>query len=205
MISDKVIRTAFLISFAGHCLFLGVPGFNPRLPCQEKKPDEITINVEIERSALLPKIDIMGEEKKFKEVIEKSKQPEPESKPHPRLEEIAVEEPYKDLIKEKFEVIVPAQEAMFRYQDMVKQKIESCRRYPAWAKEQKLEGVSCLVFTLLSNGMVQDIKLIRSSGFDILDKEAISTVKRASPFCPIPAKLNYSSFTMEVSLVFKLE
>ena len=78
MISDKVIRTAFLISFAGHCLFLGVPGFNPRLPCQEKKPDEITINFEIERSALLPKIDIMGEEKKFKEVIEKSKQPEPE-------------------------------------------------------------------------------------------------------------------------------
>ena len=205
MINDKVTRAAFLISFAGHCLFLGLPGNNLRLPREIKKPEELMVSVEIEKPALLPKIDIIGEEKKFKEVIEKPKQSEPESKPLPRLEEIAVEEPYKDSIKERFEVIDPAQEEMFRYQDMVKQKIESCRRYPHWAKEQKLEGVSCLVFTLLSNGMVQDIELIRSSGFDILDKEAISTVKRASPFCPIPAKLNYPSFTMEVSLVFKLE
>jgi len=205
MISDKVIRAAFLISFAGHCLFLGIPGNNLRLPCEIKNAEELIVSVEIEKPALLPKIDIMGEEKKIKEIIEKPKQPELESKPRPRLEEIAVEEPYKDSIKEKFEVIDPRQEAMFRYQDMVKQKIESCRRYPPWAKEQKLEGVSCLVFTLLSNGMVQDIKIIRFSGFDILDKEAVLTVKRASPFCPIPAKLNCSSFTMEVSLVFKLE
>lgn len=194
-----------MISFAGHCLFLSMPGNNLRLPREIKNPEELMVSVEIEKPALLPKIDIIGEEKKFKEVIEKPKQPEPESKPHPRLEEIAVEEPYKDSIKEKFEVIDSAKEAMLRYQDMVKQKIESCRRYPHWAKERKLEGVSCLVFTLLSNGMVQDIKLIRSSGFGILDKEAVSTVKRASPFCPIPPKLNCSSFTMEVSLVFELE
>lgn len=205
MRNDRIVGAAFLISFAGHCLFLGIPGNNLRLPREIKNPEELMVSVEIEKPALLPKIDIIGEEKKFKEVIEKPKQPEPESKPHPWLEEIAVEGPYKDSIKEKFEVIDSAKEAMLRYQDMVKQKIESCRRYPHWAKEQGLEGVSCLVFTLLSNGMVQDIKLIRSSGFGILDKEAVSTVKRASPFFPIPAKLNCSSFTMEVSLVFKLE
>lgn len=205
MRNDRVVRTAFLISLAGHCLFLGAPGFNPRLPCQEKKPEEMTINVEIERPALLPKIDIMGEEKKFKEVEERPEQLKAELKPQSLPEEIIIQQDPQDRIEEKIAVINPAKDAMLRYQDMVKQKIESCRRYPAWAKDQKLEGVSCLVFTLLSNGVVQDIKLIRSSGFDILDKEAISTLKRASPFCPIPAKLNCPSFTMEVSLVFKLE
>lgn len=204
MLSDKAIKTAFIISLAGHCLLLGVPGFN--LPVlQDKKPEEITVRVEIEKPPLLPKIDVMGEEKKLKEVVEK--QEEPKAKPEQELkpEEIVMDEPSKEPLKEKIEIINPTQEAMLRYQDMVKQRIEEVRRYPAWAKRQGIEGVSYLIFTLLSNGMVQDIRIIRSSGFDILDEEAISTVKRASPFKPIPKKFNHSSLTMEVAIVFQLK
>ncbi|MCD4779505.1 MAG: energy transducer TonB [Candidatus Omnitrophica bacterium] len=46
---------------------------------------------------------------------------------------------------------------------------------------------------------------MHSSGFKILDKEAISTVKRAAPFRPIPRKFNRSSLTIEVTLVFQLK
>ena len=131
---------------------LGTPGFN--LPSfQAEKPEEITIRIEIEKLPLLPKIDIMGDEKKLKEIAEEHKQPKPEPEPEIPPEEIIVEEPPKEPIEEKVKIIDPAKEAMFRYQDMVKQKIEKVRRYPYWAKRQGLEGVVYISFTLLSNGV----------------------------------------------------
>jgi len=103
------------------------------------------------------------------------------------------------------EVINPQKEAMLRYQDMVKQKIESCRRYPPWAKKQGIEGTVHLKFTILSTGAARDIKIIKSSSFNILNEEAISTIKRAQPFPPIPEEIKVSSLPMEVSIVFTLQ
>jgi len=130
---------------------------------QDKQPEDVIVRIEIEKPSLLPKIDVMGEEKKLKEIVKKEKPPEPESEK--QIEEVVIEKP--EPPKEIVEVINPESEAVLRYQDMVKQKIESCRKYPNWAKKQSFEGVSCLTFILLSSGMIQDIKIINSSGFDI--------------------------------------
>ncbi|NQS90431.1 TonB family protein [Patescibacteria group bacterium] len=204
MLNDKAIRTTFIISLAGHCFLLGMPGFN--LPVlQDKKPEEITVRVEIEKSPLLPKIDVMGEEKKLKEVVEKPKPPEPEPEPEFQPEEVMIEELPKEPIKEKIEVVDSTKEAMFRYQDMVKQRIEEVRRYPYLAKRQGIEGIAYLSFSVLSNGLSQDIKIVRSSGFPILDKEALATIKRVNPFPPIPEEINMTSVQMEVSIVFTLQ
>ena len=97
------------------------------------------------------------------------------------------------------------EELMLNYQKAVKKKIENCRKYPYWARKQGFEGTVHLKFTILFTGAVKDIKIIKSSGFNILDKEAISTIKRASPFPPIPEKINRSTLTIEVSLVFQLK
>ena len=199
MQSNKAIKTAFLVSLMGHCLFLGIPGIN-MVSHQDKQPEDVVIRVEIEKPPLLPKIDVMGEEKKLKEIVKEEELPEPE--PEEQIEEVVIEKP--EPPKEIVEVINPESEAMLRYQDMVKQRIEETRRYPLWAKRQGIEGVSYLMFTLLSNGTVQDIRIVSSSGFDILDEEAVSTVKRASPFKPIPEKFNCPTLTMEVVLVFQL-
>jgi len=94
---------------------------------------------------------------------------------------------------------------MLNYQKAVKEKIEDYRRYPYWARKQGFEGIVHLKFIILSTGVVKDIKIIKSSGFNILDKEAISTIKRASPFPPIPSELNTFSLPMEISIVFKLQ
>lgn len=253
MLNDKVTRTAFLISFIGHCLFLSAPGFNSRLPAEVRKPKEITVSIEIEKPSLLPKIDIVGEEKRFKEVVEK--QPEFSLRSQLQPKEIAIEEIPKEPIEEKIEVINPAQEVMLpryqksfvelstensvinpaqeavqgtmscyqkpfvelstkdsvinpaqevilRYQDMVKQRIEKVKRYPSWAKRQGIEGTVYLSFTILSNGTSQDIKIVRPSGFKILDDEAVTTIQRANPFPPIPKEIGTPSVQMEVSIVF---
>lgn len=197
MLNNRMARAAFLISFAGHCLFLGAPALNLRLSSHEKKPEEMTIDVEIEKTGLLPKIDIVGEEKKFKEVDSQREAP--------RLQRVSFSQHKMLQLQPVAAAPCADPDEMLRYQDIVKQRIESCRRYPRWAKERGAEGVVCVAFTLLSNGMAQDIDIIRSSGSDILDKEAVLTVKRASPFHPIPEEFNRSSFLMEVALVFKLE
>jgi len=200
MQNNKAIKTAFLISLMGHCFFLGMPGINI-ISHQDKQPEDVVVRIEIEKPALLPEIDVMGEEKKLEEIAREEKLLEP--KLEEQIEEVIIEKP--EASKEIGEVINPKDEAMLRYQDMVKRKIQESRRYPPWAKKQGFEGSSYLTFTLLSSGMIQDIKIVNSSGFDILDKEAIATIKRAAPFMPIPEKFNRFNLKMEVALVFQLE
>ncbi|MDO9575128.1 MAG: energy transducer TonB [bacterium] len=207
MLNDRVIRTAFLTSFLGHCLLLGMPGFNLSLPHKVENPEEITVRIEIEKPPLLPKIDIMGKEKKLKEIVEEPKpaEPEPEPEPESQPEDVIIKELPEELAEEKVEVIDPAREAMLRYQDMIKQRIEAVRRYPSWAKRQGIEGIVNLRFTVLSNGLSQDIKIVRPSSSIILDKEAVATIERANPFPPIPEEIGTSSVQTEVSIVFTLQ
>jgi len=225
---EKIIKITFFFSLLAHCIVLGVPGFNFNKSYPEK-PKQIPVQIEIEKPPLLPKIDVMGEEKKLspqvnppsaEEEIVKEKLPEPEPESQPEEEKIAEElEPQpkeqieKEIVKqpqpeppqEFVEVINPQEKTMLRYEDMIKQKIESHRKYPNWAKKQGFEGTAHLKFTVLSTGFAKDIKIIKSSGFNILDKEAVSTIKRAQPFPPIPEEMKVSSLTMEVSVVFTLQ
>jgi len=71
-ISDEnLIKITFLFSLLAHSLFLGMPGFNFGKP-QPKDPEEISVRIKIEKPPLLPKIDVMGKEKKLKEIEHQS-------------------------------------------------------------------------------------------------------------------------------------
>ncbi|MCK4244196.1 MAG: energy transducer TonB [Candidatus Omnitrophica bacterium] len=226
MPNDPAIKIAFLISLTGHLLLFGIPEDFFKFKSKVESPEEVVVRIKIETPPLLPKIEKISKEKKLKE--EKISEPRvrevmPEPLPlekiisrvKPKFENPILPEPKDEreigkiaLVKPEpleIEVLNPAKEAMLRYQDMVKQRIESCRRYPIQAKRQGLEGISHLTFIVLSNGNAQKIKLLDSSGFQILDKEAIATIKRANPFSPIPKEINLSSVQMEVSLVFTLK
>ncbi len=218
MSGDRVIKTSFMISFVGHCLFLGMPGFNLDLP-QTERCEEIVVKIEIEKPPLLPKIDVMGEEKKLKETIEPPELEdvvgESETEPSTDLVaesmdligEVVVKEPLEklEMLEEKIEVVKPAEQAMLRYQDTVKQRIEEVRRYPSWAKRRGIEGEVRTKFAILSKGLTQDIRIIHSSGSKVLDEEAVDTIRRASPFPPVPEEIDSSLVWMEVSIVFTLK
>lgn len=196
MLSDLAVKTAFLISLLGHCLFLGIHLKKPRLSQDKIIPEEIILNLEIEAPALVPKIDVLGDEKKLK----------PEESPQLNNEaEVEPKEKSAEIIKEASpKVNQPAQEEMLRYQDMVKQRIEQARRYPARARKQGMEGMVLVSFIVLANGEADEIILIRSCGARILDEEAINTIKRAGPFAPIPRGTGADFVQMDVSLVFNL-
>jgi len=71
--------------------------------------------------------------------------------------------------------------------------------YPADAQEQGLEGIVYVQFEVKSDGTVGAISVTASSGSDILDRDAIATVQRSSPF-PQPPVHVALSFPLKYSL-----
>jgi protein TonB len=68
----------------------------------------------------------------------------------------------------------------------IKRDIELVWDYPEPALKHGLQGKLLLEFTISENGDLERMRLIRSSGFSVLDKEAMRAVRIASPFHPIP-------------------
>ncbi len=146
----------------------------------------------------------MGPRKKFKEVKVEPEQPRLEVKPS-LTEKAVLQQILRKPAEERVDVASPEKEAMLRYQDIVKQRIEQARLYPLWAKKQGVEGVARVYFTVLPDGRLRDARITGSSGAGVLDEEALATVRRAGPFPPAPREISGSAVSMEVAIVFSLD
>jgi protein TonB len=62
------------------------------------------------------------------------------------------------------------------------------RKYPTQAVRLKQEGGVKVTFRLKQNGEVEDIKIIGSSGYDILDEDAIDLIQKSAEYFPKPPK-----------------
>jgi len=90
------------------------------------------------------------------------------------------------------------------YLDMVRIRIENSKQYPQIAKQRKLEGSVLVGFMIRNDGMVSDLKVIRSSGFPSLDEAAILAVRSASPFSSPPEKYFDKNVQINVPIVFEI-
>lgn len=54
--------------------------------------------------------------------------------------------------------------------------------YPFMARKMGWSGKVTVSFVITEDGSVRDIKIIESSGFDVLDRNAADTVRKVSPF-----------------------
>lgn len=196
MSNKKSIKIAFFLSLAGHLGFLWMPAFDLDSSSPEEMR-EVSVRIEIKRPSLLPRIERIGEEKKIRETMEKR---EPEKAVTEQVPVKKQESPGNQV-----RVLRSSEEAMLRYQDLVKQRIEEARRYPPRAKRRGIQGTVQLSFVVLRNGRAQGIKIIRPSRSEVLNEEAVATIARASPFPPLPQEKEAPSLEMEVSIVFTLE
>ena len=73
------------------------------------------------------------------------------------------------------------------YLTSIKHAIELAWQYPDPALRNGVQGKLVLRFTVLGSGDLMGSRLIHSSGFSILDEEALRAVRVASPFHPIPS------------------
>ena len=75
--------------------------------------------------------------------------------------------------------------ANFSYiKDMINRNLE----YPKIARKMGWEGQVRISFTILASGESRDVRIIHSSGREMLDKNAVEAVKSASPFPRPPAE-----------------
>jgi protein TonB len=73
------------------------------------------------------------------------------------------------------------------YFTTLRKSIELVWNYPLSAVRKGLQGTVNLEFTIHENGEVTQIKVLKTSGYQILDKAIVDAIKLASPFAPLPA------------------
>jgi protein TonB len=80
----------------------------------------------------------------------------------------------------------------------IRTAIERAKYYPLTAKRRGIEGTATVEFAINDDGMPGNINIATSSGSDILDNAALTTITRAAPF---PHDIR----TIRVPISFRLE
>ncbi len=69
----------------------------------------------------------------------------------------------------------------------MRKAIELVWNYPLEAARKGLQGEVGLEFAILKDGKTTHVRVIKSSGYDVLDKAIVEAIKLASPFSPLPS------------------
>ncbi len=88
------------------------------------------------------------------------------------------------------------------YMQRLKEKIEGIWRYPRDAAERGIYGDLYIRFTILKNGRLGAIELIRTSGYKSLDDAAIKALRDAEPYWPLPDEWGKDGLTITGHFVY---
>jgi protein TonB len=77
---------------------------------------------------------------------------------------------------------------------------QSYLEYPLAAQTLRIKGVTILEFYLYPNGDISDMKVIKSSGYEILDSNSIRTIEIAYKDYPHPKTKTHIRFFIEYKL-----
>jgi len=86
----------------------------------------------------------------------------------------------------------------------LKEKIELAWVYPQESQMRGEQGILTLSFTILKDGRLQDVRLIQSSGYYLLDQAAMKAVKDAADFKPMPAQWPEDHLTILARFSYQL-
>ncbi|HWT83812.1 MAG TPA: energy transducer TonB [Candidatus Methylomirabilis sp.] len=90
------------------------------------------------------------------------------------------------------------------YLARLKWRIQREWDYPEEAVRNGISGELLMVFTLNKAGSLTFIRLVRSSGFPILDNEALRAVKISAPFDPFPPQMDDEALNIQASFYYNL-
>ncbi|MBZ0271484.1 energy transducer TonB [bacterium] len=92
----------------------------------------------------------------------------------------------------------------FGYFSGLKEKIEWAWVYPQDAMYRGQQGQLTLAFTILRSGRLKEIKLVRTSGFPLLDQGARRAVEDAADFSPFPESWPDEELTIVGTFAYRL-
>jgi len=90
------------------------------------------------------------------------------------------------------------------YNRWLKYKVESVLRYPELAAISRLQGTLYIQFDIMKDGSLGDLELIKSSGYKILDDEALRSIRATAPFQPLPDSWKMDRYTIRAAVLFYL-
>jgi TonB family protein len=90
------------------------------------------------------------------------------------------------------------------YAQAIKERIAGQWKYPQEARKKKLEGRLVALFSLNREGALTRMEVTRSSGHDVLDREAERAIQSAAPFPPFPSTISVSRLNINVSFDYTL-
>ena len=90
------------------------------------------------------------------------------------------------------------------YAGVLKGRIARQWRYPSLAKKQLLEGQMQVVFSLNRDGSIIRVEKIATTGYEILDDEAIRAIREAAPFPSFPSHITVKRLNIRANFVYRL-
>jgi protein TonB len=91
------------------------------------------------------------------------------------------------------------------YGSVLSREFAKYKQYPRVAQMRGWQGTSRVELQIDATGTVTAVNIVESSGFEVLDKQAIESVRKALPLPPIPAELRGKEFTIVVPMKFSLQ
>ena len=98
-----------------------------------------------------------------------------------------------------------AEDARQRYLGALVSAIHRKKHYPRAARARHDEGKVVVSFVIRKTGRLEDIRIARSSGSELLDEAALKTIRRVNPFRPLPNELGKESWALAVPIAFTLK
>jgi len=190
---------ALIISIFAHSIIFSVPAYFYYVQQNKSKNSNNTAETNANQiytieASMLPDIKLIGN----KSVVKNIKS---ETKEILKKEEIGDNES-KSGVDSLYDE--PDSEMLVIY-DYIKRKIQENKRYPYQAKKEHIEGVVELQFTIDKNGFLKNVNIIKTSGYKILDDEALATINRSAPYPSISDKINIERLDLQVKLIFKID
>jgi protein TonB len=90
------------------------------------------------------------------------------------------------------------------YNRWLKVKVESVLRYPELAAVSGYQGALYIKFDILKDGSLGGVEVLKSSGYKILDDEAVRSIRTAAPFQPLPDEWNMDKYSIRAAVIFYL-
>jgi protein TonB len=91
------------------------------------------------------------------------------------------------------------------YRAKLQRLIAARKQYPRQAEKMEAEGTVMVAFTVMPNGVVTGVRVIKSAGNSWLDTAAMQAVNAVSGELPFPPGINKARWDFSLSVNFSLE
>ncbi len=96
-------------------------------------------------------------------------------------------------------------DALGVYRNALAALAKKYERYPELARLRRWQGAVTVRVAVLRDGKLDNISMVRPSGHDLLDRQAVEMVNEAASALEVPYALRSRDFATELSIVFTIE